>query len=171
MTGVVVGFDLLLFPRVPLRYALPRRLLMAFSLSRRGGWRIRPPPGSRPTPSERQRKEKLAGSFTASSFRRSGYAGAQFFEEPGSAQGRRGSQHQAGRFARPSYFSEFAPQVQVPAPGAFSLPPGAAHSLFGAAKREWGAHPHGAPALLSRPGKTAKPGQRLIAGFSVRPSR
>ena len=49
--GVVDGFDLLLFPRLPLRYALPGRLLMSFPSGCRGGFKIRPLLPAAPEPS------------------------------------------------------------------------------------------------------------------------
>ena len=123
---------LLLSPRIPLYPQGVRRIRKAAELPtaaqllgaapggcrrlRRGGFNIRPPPGSQPTPGERQRKAKLVDSFTAPSFCRSCYAGAQSCAEPPPAQGRRGRRSPLHRFARPSSFGKSAPN------GAFCRP-------------------------------------------------
>ena len=78
-----------------------------------------------------------------------------YFDHRGTAQGRRGFQHLSDRFARLSYLPDLAPAVQSPAPGAFSLGPAAARSLFGAVKKRMGGgSPRGPHSHSGPPGKT-----------------
>ena len=94
MIGVVVGFTC---TSISARYALAQRLLVAYSPNRRGA-RCRAH-GQRRVSGSGKRSWSIR--LPSPSFRRNGYAGAQFFVEPYAAQGRRGLRTRAGRFARP----------------------------------------------------------------------
>ena len=141
---------------------------------RRGGFNIRPPPGSQPTPGERQRKAKLVDSFTAPSSCRSCYAGAQSCAEPPPAQGRRGRRSPLHRFARPSSFGKSAPNGAFCRPAVFSST-GRGRFLLPQTKENGGGSPAGSPrSPAARRGRAEAQGFLLIGcpyPVSLRPSR
>ena len=204
MIGVVVGFTC---TSISARYALAQRLLVAFSPNRRGA----PLPGSRPTPGERQRKEKLVDSFTvpppsaatvmrgrSSSWNRmrrkdDGASGPGQADSPDprspankprrgvlppngflltgrgrfllSRQKKRGADSPEN-FRSPPGPPGKAPDEGLNQAGSLIRPPAAATFPHGKALRSRWVDPPSAPT-----GAPGSAGQRLTAGFSVRPSR
>ena len=150
---------------------------------------IRKPSSSAGAARNARRQEQRQMRSCAPVIRRTVCAAPGYFDHRGTAQGRRGFQHLSDRFARLSYLPDLAPAVQSPAPGAFSLGPAAARSLFGAVKKRMGGgSPRGPTATPARrctdkclcstqapnpqwPSKTRMPCKALCAVFwSISPS-
>ena len=138
-SGCKDAFDQLLFPRVPLRYALPGALAEAVALAL--CWSSHRPPASG---SEKRRwmypKLPRAKGFPKDSAFPSLTAARD--SQPSPAGGRRSA------------------LAQTDPPNIFSFPPGAAHSLFGASKKRMGgASAQPSAWLISPSNGTASPVQ------------
>ena len=122
-----------------------RRWLTAFSFSRRGRFHIGPQPGSRPTPGKRQRKEKLADSFSAHVHPPHRLCGSGVFRLPGSGAGSAGLPTSAGPICATPVFAKPCAFCARFGTRRFSLPPAAAHSLLSRQKRMGGGFPGNLP--------------------------
>ena len=119
-SGCKDAFDQLLFPRVPLRYALPRAVVEGVALSYAEAFINHQVSGSEKRRSVYPRPPRANGLPKGGAFPS---LTAARDSQPSPAGGRRSA------------------QAQTDPPNIFSFPPGAAHFLFDVSKRKWGAHP------------------------------
>ena len=119
-SGCKDAFDQLFFPRVPLRYALPRAGVGAVALSYAEAFINHQVSGSEKRCSVYPRPPRANGLPKGRAF--PSLTAARDCQ-PSPAGGRRSA------------------LAQTDPPNIFSFPPGTAHFLFDVSKRKWGAHP------------------------------